>query len=75
MLSLFAERILVVTGIRFDVDKFIFRSRFVPARQLWHPVSASALMAILVLLRVSVECIVVPVILAPRALTYRLTMG
>ena len=29
---LFAERILVVTGIRFDVDKFIFRSRFVPAR-------------------------------------------
>ena len=52
MLSLFAERILVVTGIRFDVDKFIFRSRFVPARQLWHPVSASALMAIGVLLRV-----------------------
>ena len=39
-----ADRILVLMGIRSEVVRPNLRRRFVPAKQLWHPVSASALM-------------------------------
>ena len=44
MPSLLAECILVVTGMRDEGGTPIRWSRSVPARQLWHPVSASACM-------------------------------
>ena len=43
MSSLLAERILVVTGIRSEVLRPSFWSKLVPAKQLWHPVSANAM--------------------------------
>ena len=42
---LLADRIFVNTGMRSDVERPSFCSKLVPARLLWHPVSASTLTA------------------------------
>ena len=42
MSSLLAVRIFVVTGVRSETVNPSWESRLSPARQLWHPVSASA---------------------------------
>ena len=47
MSALVAERILVFTGMRSEVVRFNFSSKLVPAKQLWHPVSASVVIVVL----------------------------
>ena len=42
--SLFAERILVFTGMRLEDVRPSLERRLAPAKQLWHPVSAMAVM-------------------------------
>ena len=49
MSVLLADRILVVTGFRVLGSMFSFCRRLVPARQLWHAVSATALIVVVVL--------------------------
>ena len=44
MSALLADRILVLMGMRSDVVRPSPFRRFMPAKQLWHPVSASAVM-------------------------------
>ena len=44
--SLFAERILVLTGMRLEEVKPSLERRPTPAKQLWHPVSAIAVMLV-----------------------------
>ena len=44
MSALLAVRILVLTGMTSAVVRLSPFRRFVPAKQLWHPVSASAVM-------------------------------
>ena len=44
--SLLAERILVFTGMRSDNVRPSLGRRFVPAKQLWHPVSAITVMVV-----------------------------
>ena len=44
--SLLAERIFVLTGMRLEVVRPSLWRRLVPAKQLWHPVSARAVIVV-----------------------------